>query len=962
MTSRTPALLLKLRRTIPAAAVAAALAAAPVAAQTLWHVDKDTNSAYALELTEDNPSATGDLTWDEPELPFVIMGIKQASGPKKPVTLTDLVLNVAAGSTENAMIVSLGVLMDVPSVSARNLSLSLSDVTTGSTSARASGVLALGLSSIETAEISHTRVSVADTELSAEGGALKVGALEARNVRTLELADTAVTVNRIRASGASATLVVLGGQIDAGKSAQIKGTEVHLDGLTTSAELLKLGLAGLQVKTSQAEIADTTVTLSGLTTRADGTAVMSEILGVQLRLSETAGVLRSVSAEPVPAAGASRISNTKLTLDCTTAAGRSQKSRPASGAAPLIEILSGNFLWLTGVDVDDRVNAAALTVENTDVSLKGWNGRLSMTAVDVTSQNPAVSGTRLALTDSDVTGNVAGVIAEGRFSGLVTDTLVFIGNARVDGSVTAATLDVFSDEETSGMTETVRGAQVTLTDAAVTGDVTAAVFSRDSEETLRAEDNAVRLINAQVGGAVRVVFDTKAENPDATAHSGRGNRITAQGVNRVGALEGFDTLVLTLSDVNRDAPVITVTGLKDKDDGEAELLSLSRTAADDSPVAPAVRSVNLKNRTVHLVNYDPRKPMQLIDADAIAVDGATRIESDGTFADYVWTFDDGGILTGLTGETLAAANSVSTVLPAAKTLAEAFLGSAALVNQGAEFVADNVLAAAVSAAAEGAAQAFGAVHGGTSRYKTGSRVDLDSLSFAAGTTVKPAPETVFAGFIEYGSGNSESHVAGTRGDGDHRYYGLGIALSHGLGNGFSIDGSARFGRAETEFSGSYAVDNATYESGALYASAHLGIAWDTEVTESLTAGVYGRWTVSWTDKDEVRLTDSMGSDFALSKTTAHAFRVGTRLTGTARDVFAWRAGLAWEHVADGRAESRLNGLALDVPALKGDTGIAELAASVKPSAQSSWSFEAGVKGYAGDREGVSGNLMIRKRF
>lgn len=41
----------------------------------------------------------------------------------------------------------------------------------------------------------------------------------------------------------------------------------------------------------------------------------------------------------------------------------------------------------------------------------------------------------------------------------------------------------------------------------------------------------------------------------------------------------------------------------------------------------------------------------------------------------------------------------------------------------------------------------------------------------------------------------------------------------------------------------------------------------------------------------------MGSDFTLSKTTARAFRLGARLTGTTRKVFIWRAGLAWEHVA-----------------------------------------------------------------
>lgn len=73
---------------------------------------------------------------------------------------------------------------------------------------------------------------------------------------------------------------------------------------------------------------------------------------------------------------------------------------------------------------------------------------------------------------------------------------------------------------------------------------------------------------------------------------------------------------------------------------------------------------------------------------------------------------------------------------------------------------------------------------------------------------------------------------------------------------------------------------------------------------------------------------------------------------------------AWlgEHVAGSKAESRVNGLSLDVPALQGNTGIAELTVSVKPTVQSNWSFEVGIKGYAGDRESASGNLMVRKAF
>ncbi|WP_288207378.1 beta strand repeat-containing protein, partial [Sutterella wadsworthensis] len=111
-----------------------------------------------------------------------------------------------------------------------------------------------------------------------------------------------------------------------------------------------------------------------------------------------------------------------------------------------------------------------------------------------------------------------------------------------------------------------------------------------------------------------------------------------------------------------------------------------------------------------------------------------------------------------------------------KTLSEAFLGSVAFVNQGAEFIADEGLNAAVRAA-QGASgfTAFGAIHGGKSRYETGSHVDLRGTSLAAGAAGRVG-SALIAGFVEAGWASSDSHVNGARGDADHDYYGVGAAL------------------------------------------------------------------------------------------------------------------------------------------------------------------------------------------
>jgi len=52
----------------------------------------------------------------------------------------------------------------------------------------------------------------------------------------------------------------------------------------------------------------------------------------------------------------------------------------------------------------------------------------------------------------------------------------------------------------------------------------------------------------------------------------------------------------------------------------------------------------------------------------------------------------------------------------------------------------------------------------------------------------------------------------------------------------------------------------------------------------------------------------------------------------------------------------------NTPELTGDTGMGELGLSLKPSKDLPLSFDLGVQGYVGKREGVTGSLQIRYEF
>lgn len=300
-----------------------------------------------------------------------------------------------------------------------------------------------------------------------------------------------------------------------------------------------------------------------------------------------------------------------------------------------------------------------------------------------------------------------------------------------------------------------------------------------------------------------------------------------------------------------------------------------------------------------------------------------------------------------------------------KTLSEAFLGSVAFVNQGAEFIADEGLNAAVRAA-QGASgfTAFGAIHGGKSRYETGSHVDLRGTSLAAGAAGRVG-SALIAGFVEAGWASSDSHVNGARGDADHDYYGVGAALRYDFSTPFYLEGSVRAGSASTDFDGAFGNASAHFESDAFYASAHLGGGYVFKL-DPVQLDLYGRYTVTYLDNDDTDLGTGYGETLSMSSATTHALRIGGRLTGDFSETTSWKVGAAYEHVFDGDVEADIlfggSAAALDVPSLSGNTGILELGLSVKPSASSPWTADIGVKGYVGDRRGAAGNISVLYAF
>ena len=471
-------------------------------------------------------------------------------------------------------------------------------------------------------------------------------------------------------------------------------------------------------------------------------------------------------------------------------------------------------------------------------------------------------------------------------------------------------------------------------------------------ENAGAADNTVELHdNAVVTGTVYASWNRTGK----VANTGT---IKASGTVSAGNLTGFDKLELTFSGANNTdsgKALLTLTG--------SDTLEL-----DDATVTVAAAEGTAESGSYTLVDLGNAK---------ISLNENTSFRTEGTFFTKEWDFnaavDEG--LTEITEDLLIVEGNLMAgdILIAgtesandnSKTLAESLLGSVAFVNQGAEFIADEGMRAIVAAAKAGGVTTFGAIHGGTSEYETGSHVDVDGVTLATGVATKIDGFTL-AGFIEAGWASSESHVSGTSADGDHDYYGVGAAVRYEFQSPFYVDGALRLGMASTEFDGRYADASAQYDADSFYGTMHVGAGYVFPVSDSLDLDVYGRYVLTYLDGDDVNLHTADGESYSMDSTTTHAFRIGARLTGAVRDNLTWRAGLAYEHVADGDAESHVEAqgvrAALDVPSLEGDTGILELGLTMKPNAASPWAVDLGLKGYAGDREGVAGSASVTYRF
>ncbi|MDR1109589.1 MAG: autotransporter outer membrane beta-barrel domain-containing protein, partial [Deltaproteobacteria bacterium] len=267
------------------------------------------------------------------------------------------------------------------------------------------------------------------------------------------------------------------------------------------------------------------------------------------------------------------------------------------------------------------------------------------------------------------------------------------------------------------------------------------------------------------------------------------------------------------------------------------------------------------------------------------------------------------------------------------------------------------------------------VGGGTVRAKTGSHVDVDSVSAALTVSKKTGHdlgETTLGLFGEFGHGNYDTFASIARygdvmGDGNVNTYGGGFFFRTLFSQNTFIEASVRGGGIHNDYSLTRDpwIQNPgvhSYETNNSYYGAHLGLGQKFDLGDLTSLEGYGRYFWTRTHKDE--FTTGFGDKVELDAVDSSRARLGARLNRSiAGGTVQFYVGAAAEHEFDGKITGRYAGDPIsDPPKIKGTSGFGEIGLNIMPTGSRNFSINTEVFGLTGRQEGVGGSAAFSLNF
>lgn len=330
-------------------------------------------------------------------------------------------------------------------------------------------------------------------------------------------------------------------------------------------------------------------------------------------------------------------------------------------------------------------------------------------------------------------------------------------------------------------------------------------------------------------------------------------------------------------------------------------------------------------------------------------------------------------------DSLVATISNPQILPESKALLAGRNGGFAALNMAADLVAgagiENAMAAGFYGNSDYSFAPFYAMSALGERYATGKRIDVKNYALLFGFAKKwelQSADIVMGAFMEGSTGSYiskdtfQTHAPVT-GEGDLDSFGAGVlgrvALQSSGLQGLYVEGSFRFGALNSSYSTNDiqdAVGNSpSYTLRVPYYGAHAGIGWHLKITPLTSLDVYGKYLWS---RQNAASTLLQADPVKFSALNSQRMRLGFRFAYAINENIRPYLGAAWEYEFAGKQRATSYGYAIAPTSLKGSSALAELGVSVRPSATLPVTFDLGVQGHWGKRQGISGTMQIKFVF
>ena len=731
-----------------------------------------------------------------------------------------------------------------------------------------------------------------------------------------------------------------------GSAVKVKWSDV-----TADPSALLAGGAGLQGKNSITLLktadgaADLHFDSYAATAKADGT--YETILRTDGDASDTAAILLDVN----------RYKGGHVTTDQDADSdlyGGYSASDHTNAGQTIGHTTSGNTLSVTRIASGKNINAyggytggTAGGAENNELTVNvtaAGAGTINNAYGGYTKGAGAVKGNQLTFSQGAALGDLIGGYADSAaHAAEVTGNTVTVTGGSVGGLVYGGRSDGTGKVERN---------TVTLRKVTVGGDVVGGYSdTTPAADTAVTNGNTVNLygttVNATVfGGAVKNSANVKVGN-------GKDNTLAIHAAGtKIADFAGVQNLRFYVPEERTAAdttPMLTLTANADKD---IRGLSIGVGIAGE-------HSVLAKGDTISLLKIAAGHTLT---ADADIRNDVTGMQ--GVSMRYRFGLEKQG------NDELIATVRDTELNPQTKSLVETRVAAAALINGGADLLAESGMNAAISAGntadqgmgAQAAANdhtyhLWAAQSGSALRLNSGSHIDAKGWNLNLGFARQKAAERsiiTYGPFVEYGHGSYDSYLDdGTHGDGASSYIGAGIMAKSVTENGSYVEGSVRVGRTKSDYTGSIAGQSAGYDMSSTYYGAHIGVGQKKELTGG-TLETYAKYFYAHQSGGSERLTTGDLYDF--DAVDSHRLRIGTRWTKE-NGAGEFYTGLAYEYEFGSDARASYAGYGTPTPTLKGSTGIFELGYRfARPDSNVSYGLN--LTGMMGKRRGITGSMQV----